>query len=118
MMARELEMPLPNTMSDRAADLIAARNENLTLAAGEAVEPGSWDNHPVHLVEHNKYRKSMDFQAADPEVKKRFEHHCQRHETLEEIQIARQAKLQMIAQGGQPSQPNPAPNPAAPEETP
>jgi hypothetical protein len=115
-MARLLEMPLPNTMSSDAENVILARNENLTIAAGHAVEPGSWNNHTAHIREHNAYRNTHEFEALSPETKQKFEGHVQRHKALEKEQVAAQAELQMIAQGGQPSTPNPAPNPAAPED--
>lgn len=102
-----LETPLTTTRAN-ADDRMRARNENLLLAEGTAIEPQAWHNHAVHRVEHDKYRNSPDYDLLSPEGKKVFEHHCQRHDVLEDEQIAKQARKQMIAQGGQPSQPQPA----------
>lgn len=109
-MAEILEMPLPNTMRDRAEDTMLARNENYTLAGDEAVDANSWDDHATHIREHNAYRKTTEYLMASPEVKRKFEMHVQRHMSMEEIQVGRQAKLQIIANGGQPAQPAPAPS--------
>jgi hypothetical protein len=116
-MADMLEMPLPNTLSDKADDVMLARNENLKIAAGEAIEPNSWDDHTIHLRELNSWRKTSEYLSSSPDVKQKAEHHAQRHEALEEIQLARQAKLQMIAQGGQPpTQEPPAGGPTTEQE--
>ena len=117
-MADLLDMPMPNTLSARAEDIMRSRNENYTLAKGEAVDANSWDDHATHLQEHNRYRKSSEYQALDGEAKSRFEFHCTRHETLQEVQVARQAKLQLIAQGGQPPQPSTAADHQAAQEEP
>lgn len=114
LIAEYLEMPAAATPDAHADDKMLARNENLTLAKNTAISPNSWDDHPTHIAEHDKYRKTITFQSLPPEAKQKFEHHCQTHRTMEEDQIARQAKLQMIAQG-QPGTPQPAPQTAAAE---
>lgn len=111
--AELLETPLSNTNRSNSDDLMLSRNENLDLAADKAIEPGSWDDHETHIREHNKFRKSIEYIASSKDVKQKFEHHVQRHKALQKEQIAQQAELQMIAQGGQPPQPQPAAQPAA-----
>jgi hypothetical protein len=113
--AELLETPLPNTTRSHADDIMLARNENLTLAAGTAVQPDSWNDHATHILEHDKYRNTAEYQASSPDVKQKFENHCTRHRDMQEEQIKRQAFLQMLAQGGQPPTPNPAVQPAAAE---
>ncbi len=114
-MAEILEMPLPNAVRDRADDMMLARNENYTLAEGKAVEPNSWDDHPTHLRELNAYCKTTEFLMLPAGTKQKFDHHRQRHLGFEEVQLARQAKLQIIAQGGQQPQPE-TPSDGAPTQ--
>lgn len=45
----------------------------------------SYDNHAVHILYHNRYRKTQAFEEAPPEAKAIFEQHVQQH------QIAMQA---------------------------
>lgn len=104
-----LELPMSQTVRKDYADIILARNENLTLAEGKAIEPNSFDNHTIHIEQHNSYRKTLDYQMLSDGAKQRFEHHCQRHDALLEIMLARDAKLAMISQGAQLTQPGQQP---------
>jgi hypothetical protein len=52
---------------------------------GEPIPPApsipvnTWDNHAVHIVAHNNYRKSQAFEKLAPHVKIEFERHVQLH---------------------------------------
>jgi hypothetical protein len=83
------------------------------MAKEEAVTANSWDDHAIHLREHNAYRKTHEFQSSSPEVKKKFEFHCKSHEDLQLVYVQKQAQLQMIMQG-QPV-PSPTATPGSPE---
>lgn len=115
-MAELLELPSPSFGAPRMVDARLARNENLVLAQGQAIVPNSWDEHSIHLREHNDYRKTQDYLLASDDVKKKYEHHCQMHEQMELEQLAKLAqKAQLMAaasgqgqpqqQPGQPQQP-------------
>jgi len=39
----------------------------------------SWDNHEQHIMWHNNFRKTQQFELLDPIVKKAFELHVQMH---------------------------------------
>lgn len=39
-----------------------------------------WDNHEIHIREHNNYRKSQAFDMASPAVKRLFEQHVRMHQ--------------------------------------
>jgi hypothetical protein len=119
-MAELMEIPIPQIVP-RARDMRLARNENQQMMAGHAVTPNSWDDHAIHLREHNEERKSQDFLTASEEVKEKFEYHCQLHEKMEEQQLARQAHLAMLAQGAQPApagQAKPESTSTTPQEAP
>lgn len=46
-----------------------AQRENLRILAGEQVAPNDYDNHEAHLIEHNNFCKTQEFENADPQVK-------------------------------------------------
>lgn len=114
-MASLMEVPLPNMLEYRAADIRLARNENLTMAGGEAVTANSWDDHVIHLREHNAYRKTLEFLGLDSKAKTKFEFHCQTHDRLNLAEVGKQAQLQMLMQGQPVAPPDtPAPSPDEP----
>lgn len=53
----------------------------------------SYDNHAVHILYHNRYRKTQAFENAPDEAKKIFEEHVQQH------QLALQAGVQPTLPG-------------------
>jgi hypothetical protein len=66
-----LEVPTPTLLSSDALDVRLAKNENIVMAQNQAVVPNSWDNHAIHIQEHNDYRKTHEFRLpvaaqADP----------------------------------------------------
>jgi hypothetical protein len=69
---------------------------------GNAIKPNSWDAHDIHLREHNNWRKTQEYEQSDPEIKKKFEFHCQMHEDLWLSELQKQATRMAIAQGMQP----------------
>jgi hypothetical protein len=105
LMAELMEVPIPSFTEPKARDMRLARNENLDLAKGIAIEPNSWDDHAIHLREHNDYRKGHEFLMLDQDKKTKFEHHCQRHEELAIAVAQKNAALMMAAQGVQPQPP-------------
>jgi hypothetical protein len=102
--------------------VLLARNENLVIAQGDALQANSWDDHTIHLREHNNYRKTSEFAKADGEVKQKFEFHCQQHEKLEGQQLEREAQRAQKLQaslGPPPSGPQPSsPPPPTPDAGP
>jgi hypothetical protein len=72
------------------------------MAQGTAIVPNSWDDHAIHLREHNNYRKTHEYLLLDTDAKTKFEFHCTTHETLQIEQVQKQAQLMAVAQGMQP----------------
>lgn len=72
-------------------DVDRARRENSHFGVGRQCVPYPWDNHETHIQEHNKYRKTIDFDMLDEEDKQMIEDHIKAHEVLasEEIGIQR-----------------------------
>jgi hypothetical protein len=93
------DIPTPQIITTKAYDVRLARNENLTMADGTAVQANSWDDHTIHLREHNNFRKTSDFHSLPADAKTRFEFHCQQHEKLELDALQKDAqKAQLLAQ--------------------
>jgi hypothetical protein len=103
-----MEVPTSNMLQYRMADVRKARNENGELAKGVAITPGMWEDHVIHLREHNTYRKSSEFDALSEDAKQKFGVHCDMHDKFQEQTIIKQVRLQMLAQGGKPSTPGEA----------
>lgn len=117
-MADLLDIPVGTLTPQKVYDVRLARNENLMMIEGEdedghkgtAKVPNSWDDHDIHIREHNNFRKTSEFEALPNDVKQKFEFHVQTHkdlrmkamqEQLEEQALAMQAQG-MPAPGAQP----------------
>lgn len=98
-MAELMEVPIPTFTAPKMLDMRLARNENIEMARAVAIQPNSWDEHEIHLREHNNFRKTQEYLTASGEVKKRFEFHCQLHEELLATQLGKRAQLMAISQG-------------------
>lgn len=110
------EIPVESIAPQRAYDIRLARNENLEIAGGDkgvAIRPNSWDDHDVHIREHNNYRKTSDFSALSKEHKQKFEFHVKMHEEMLLAYLQSEAEKAMVAQG---MPPQPEEDPAAAED--
>ncbi len=105
LMARLMDVPIPTFVASNAYDIRLARNENMEMAEDTAIKPNSWDNHELHLREHNNYRKTHEYLLLSNDCKQKFEFHCQMHDQLSIAAMAKQRqKMQLaqeIAQGAQ-----------------
>jgi hypothetical protein len=54
-------------------------DSGLMLEPPLLVPVNTYDNHQVHIEEHNNYRKSQAFEGVDPAVKVIFEEHVKQH---------------------------------------
>jgi hypothetical protein len=61
-------------------DIKQAGRENLKMEAGFPVPVNIWDNHEIHILEHNKFRKSQQFEMLDPQLQAVFEEHVSMHQ--------------------------------------
>jgi hypothetical protein len=85
---------LPNgrdLLAVTSPDTDRARRENAHFGLGRQSIPRPWDNHETHIAEHNKFRKTVDFEMLNPEEQEMIAEHIKAHETLaaEEIGSAR-----------------------------
>jgi hypothetical protein len=66
---------------DISTDMNAAEIENKLMERGQEQWPHEWDNHELHIYQHNKYRKSTDFMALPEEIRALYGRHIKIHET-------------------------------------
>lgn len=97
--AEMLDMPMGQLNPDNAAAIRLARNENMQMAEAVPITPNSWDNHAVHLKEHNRYRMTSEYQALSIKAKQIFEYHCEQHDVQEIAEMRKLLEKQMLAQG-------------------
>lgn len=55
----------------------------------------SWDNHQVHILYHNNFRKTQDFELLPDAVKQQFELHVQMHQLA--MTMPQEGQLGMVA---------------------
>jgi hypothetical protein len=60
-------------------DLGRSRRENLLLTRGAQIVPAHWENHVIHIKEHNRFRKTEQFYRFPPEIQKMFDFHVAIH---------------------------------------
>ena len=64
---------------DMEIDSNQAQLENKQMEEGMQIEANWYDNHSVHLYEHQKVMKSLGNKKLPPEVKVQMERHCMQH---------------------------------------
>lgn len=91
------------------ADAASAQRENLRMMAGYPEIPEKFEDHGVHIAEHNRQRKSDSYKFATPDIKKLMDDHIQFHEMLAHEELAKQTQaaamdpiLAMAPQGNAP----------------
>jgi len=95
-------------------DTKQAGRENLKMQIGVDIPVNIWDNHQLHIVEHNKFRKTQQYEMLPPEVQAIFEQHVTMHQMALQLGIDQMSMMGM----GQPpvgpdGQPLPPADPAA-----
>jgi len=77
------ELPEQRDMLDRARpDAAKARRENSMMALGRVQIPADFDDHTVHIAEHNVFRKSARYEKMTPELQAVVDDHIQAHSTM------------------------------------
>lgn len=128
-MAELMDVPISTISPDSAFDITEARNENLVMAAGQPVQPQSWDNHEIHLRELNNYRKTSEYKRLPVERKQMMEMHADMHNQLWIQQLGQELQRQQLSAavasgagfqmgGAQPPTPGAAPDASPGGDTP
>lgn len=82
--------------TDLDLDEAQAQRENARMAAGMEVMPEDFHNHLLHLVEHNRFRKTEAYEQLPPDRRQLFARHIAVHQQF--LQAA-----QKPAEGGEKS---------------
>jgi hypothetical protein len=84
-----------------------ARRENTMMAAGRPVQVQPWQNHAVHIGEHNRFRKGQQFLALPPELQQIWGQHVQAHEeaAMQQKMVASMAAMGPVGPGSGPDVP-------------
>ena len=78
-----VELPDGKALLDRARpDVAKARRENGLLALGKPQVPADFDDHEVHITEHNVFRKSARYERMPYEQQALVDDHIQAHTTM------------------------------------
>ncbi len=100
-MRRLLELPGEDDITGISFDLTQAQNENHLLANAQGVEANVFDNHQLHRMKHDEWRKSTSYATASDQVRAAFDMHVEDHDVkeLEELlkEANRQAQINEIA---------------------
>lgn len=79
---------LEGVYDDVNADIRQAERENQRMTGDQTQEQAptpvvadDFHNHAVHISEHNKYRKSEEYEALPDEIKALFKQHVEQHAT-------------------------------------
>lgn len=78
-----VEIPGQKAMLDRARpDVAKARRENSMMALGRPQIPADFDEHEIHIAEHNVFRKSARYERMTGEERFLVDEHIQAHATM------------------------------------
>lgn len=77
-------------------DVAKARRENHSLGLGRVEIPAPFDDHGIHIQEHNDFRKTERFEAMTPEMQSIVSDHIEAHARFAEEAVGRARKQQAM----------------------
>lgn len=83
--------------TDLELDSQQAKRENDAMSEGRQAKVEEWQNHVIHITEHSRFMKTVDFENLSPERQALFQQHYEQHRQI--VQQAQQAQ----AGGGMPN---------------
>lgn len=90
MYARMVGLPPDEFEQLLDADAASANRENLRMAMGAIELPQDFEDHAVHISEHNRWRKSDAYKYAPEDVRKIMDDHIKYHEQKAHQEFAKQ----------------------------
>ncbi len=72
-------MPLEAVSQEENLDTTRANRENMHLVSGSEIVPAHYENHVLHIRQHNRFRKSERFYGLPDHIKKSFDMHVSMH---------------------------------------
>lgn len=105
-LAKLLDMPGAGSFGEMAdADAAQAQRENMLMEAGQIPSLGDkpfpmpFDDHAVHIAEHNRFRKTKAYMYAPARTQQIFDHHVLAHENLALKDMQGQVKMNAALPG-------------------
>lgn len=105
-LARMMDIPGVDAFTEMVdADVAQAQRENMLMEAGQIPSlddkpfPQPFDNHAVHIAEHNRFRKSKAYMHAPSQIRDIIDLHVLAHETMARDEAAGQAQQNAILPG-------------------
>lgn len=102
---------IDKAIDDYKADIHQAQRENIKMAHGQPVQVNDFDEHQLHLQEHNRYRKTEEYEMLDPQIQALFVNHCMMHQQAIQVNMSYAARANALM--GQQA-PSPGVNPQVP----
>ncbi len=91
---------MEEVFTDLDLDTSQAQRENDRMAAGQDVAVEDWHNHKIHILEHNRYRKTEEYEKLPSEVKVVFDRHVNDHAAKDAPQNKTTMPLPVMGTGG------------------
>lgn len=88
--ARGVGLPPENFQALLDPDSARAQDENYRMMQGMVELPEDFDDHAIHMAEHNRFRKSDSYRFASPEARSIIDDHIAYHEKLIHGEMAQQ----------------------------
>jgi hypothetical protein len=77
-------------------DVSKARRENHSLGLGRVEIPAPFDDHGIHIQEHNDFRKTERYEAMTPDMQGIVNDHIEAHARFAEESVGRARKQQAM----------------------
>ncbi len=71
----------------------------------------SWDNHEVHIAEHDRFRRTQEFEVLSSGIKSAMQAHVEQHKTMQQQVAVQQMIAQIPSDGSAPGQVMPGAQP-------
>lgn len=89
-----LEVSFAGSASSYELDKIRATNENFLLSNEVPVQAHDYDDHEVHIAEHQDWQKTAEYEAATNSVHDLFKFHIQSHKEQYMVEMQEEALKQ------------------------
>lgn len=106
-------------IDDYKTDIQQAQRENIKMSYGAQIMINDFDNHQLHLEQHDKYSRTQEYEMLDEQTRNNFIMHRRMHQQAIQVNMsyamrAQQMMGQMVPSGNPGIGPSPGPNPQQP----
>lgn len=94
---------IDKVLADYKIDMQQAQRENIKMSLGIPVQVNDFDNHELHLEQHNRYSRTQEYEMLDPRNQALFIQHRQAHQQAMYVNMSFAQKAQNLMGQQQPS---------------